>query len=145
MLLGIIDRRTLDLDILHPELPAEIVKAASEFASKSSGRLASDWLNNGPMSLVDLLPAAWQARVQLAFEGKAITLHTLGRVDLLKTKLFALCDRGTDLTDCIALAPSVEELRDASPWICEQDANTMWPEHVRVTLADLARRLGYAI
>jgi hypothetical protein len=91
------------------------------------------------------LPTGWQQRLQPAFEGRALILRTLGRSDLLKTKLFALCDRGTDLPDCVALAPTAAELDEAMPWLAEQDANTEWPEHVRATLADLKRRLGHGV
>jgi len=42
-------------------------------------------------------------RVQFVFRGEAIELHTQGRSDLLKAKVFALCDRGFDLPDCVAL------------------------------------------
>ena len=113
-LLGITDRQTRDFDILHPELPTEIAEAAREFAAHLRGEgveLADDWLNNGPMQLADVLPRGWRLR--------------LGRADLLKTKLFALCDRGTDLADCIAMAPTVVELKEAEPWLSEQDANPM--------------------
>lgn len=145
LLLGITQRRTLDLDILHPMLSVEVSAAASEFAQLQGGRLAADWLNNGPSELAACLPGGWEERVQLAFEGRVIRLMALGRGDLLCSKLFALCDRGTDLSDCLALAPSAEELREAQPWVCEQDGNPMWPDHVRDTLRDLARRLGHAV
>jgi hypothetical protein len=72
-------------------------------------------------------------------------LSTLGRPDLLKSKLFALCDRGTDLPDCLALAPTAEELADCVPWLEVRDGNELWPEHVRTTVADLARRLGHGV
>ncbi len=84
-------------------------------------------------------------RLQPAFSGHALHLQTLGRSDLLKTKLFALCDRGLDLPDCIALRPTAVELEDARPWVEEQDLNPDWPTHVRATFADLARRLGHGI
>ena len=76
--------------------------------------------------------------------GSALALTTLGRADLLKTKLFALCDRGTDLADCIAMAPSAAELEEAEPLLSEQDANPMWPDHARATLDDLRGRLDFA-
>lgn len=37
------------------------------------------------------------------------------------------------------------ELRKIVPWLEQQDANPQWPAHVRVTIANLARRLGYAL
>jgi hypothetical protein len=147
-LLGVIARPTRDFDILAPPLPADIVEAARVFAGEQRRRgvdLADDWLNNGPSQLGDVLPAGWQERVQHAFTGRALVLATLGRADLLKTKLFALCDRGTDLADCVALAPTLEELADAGPWVALQDANPDWPAHVSDTLDDLRRRLGHGL
>ena len=144
-LLGIISRPTRDCDILHPELPPEIIDAAKSFAALMSGEgetLDEDWLNNGPSSLTRLLPDGWLDRVRQVFEGASITLHTLGRLDLLRTKLFGLCDRGSDIGDCIALSPTAVELSDVLPWLQEQDAHPGWPAHVETTLADLARRLG---
>jgi hypothetical protein len=145
-LLGVTNRQTRDVDILHPELATEIMQAARGFAEQSrrSGvALADDWLNNGPIQLGEVLPAGWRLRVQPAFVGRALVLTALGRADLLKTKLFALCDRGTDLGDCIALAARANELDDAEPWLTKQDTNPLWPDHVRTTLDDLRRRLGH--
>ena len=147
-LLGVVSRETRDCDILHPELSEEVRAAAVEFAktSRAEGRkLDSDWLNNGPSSLVELLPEGWRGRLQLAFQGDALTLHALGRPDLLKTKLFAYCDRGTDLGDCLALAPTDAELQEALPWVQLQDAHPDWARHVAETLEDLGRRLGHGV
>ncbi len=107
--------------------------------------MADDWLNNGPMQLGDVLPLGWRDRVERIFEGRALVLSTLGRADLLKSKLFALCDRGTDLPDCVALAPTREELQVALPWLELQDGNVDWPAHVRATLDELSRRLGHGV
>lgn len=148
VLLGVIERQTRDVDVLHPELPNEIAVAAREFAlhQRSQGvDLGEHWLNNGPMQLADVLPAGWEARTQQIYTGTSLRLAAPGRADLLKTKLFALCDRGTDLADCIALAPDAAELNEAEPWLAEQDANPMWPDHVRSTLSDLRRRLRHGI
>lgn len=146
-LLGVTNRPTRDFDILHPELPNEIEAAARAFAAhlrEDGVEIADDWLNNGPMQLTDVLPSGWRLRVRAVFSGTALTLTTLGRADLLKTKLFALCDRGTDLADCIALAPTIEELEEAEP-LAEQDANPMWPDHVGATLKDLRGRLNHGV
>jgi hypothetical protein len=74
-----------------------------------------------------------------------LILRVLGRSDLLKSKLFSLCDRGTDLLDCVALAPTDEELGEAREWLAEQDAHPDWPEHVLRTLDDLQERLGHGL
>jgi hypothetical protein len=145
-LLEVITRETRDFDILAPALDPAVADAARAFAAmqRSLGvPLMDDWLNNGPMQLGDVLPAGWRLRVRVAYEGSAVRLDTLGRTDLLCTKLFALCDRGTDLGDCLALAPNAEEIAEATPWVAYQDANPDWPAHVAATLADLQRRLGH--
>lgn len=147
-LLGVISRPTRDCDILHPALPSEITKAAKDFAAlmaEEGEPLDEDWLNNGPSSLTDVLPAGWRSQLQAVFRGEAISLHTLGRLDLLRSKLFGLCDRGLDLGDCVALAPTAEELREVLPWLQQQDANPHWPAHVEEVLADLGRRLGHGV
>jgi hypothetical protein len=145
-LLGVVSRQTRDCDILHPELPPAVHDAARAFAAsrRSAGDpLSDDWLNNGPSTLGRALPAGWQDRTQPAFKGRALVLRCLGREDLLRSKLFALCDRGLDLEDCAALAPSAVEIEQIAPWLEGQDANPDWPAHVRATLADLGRRLGH--
>jgi hypothetical protein len=145
-LLGVIARQTRDCDILHPALPPEIVAASRGFAAEmtaAGGKLKEDWLNNGPASLAPLLPAGWELRLQEAFRGQVLVLRSLHRSDLLKSKLFALCDRGLDLPDCLALAPTAAEVAEAIAWLEPQDPHPGWPAHVRATLGDLARRLGH--
>lgn len=147
-LLGVVSRQTRDCDILHPALSPELVRSAREFAAhrRAEGNpLIDDWLNNGPASLADVLPTGWQERLQVVFQGSAITLRCLGRIDLLRSKLFALCDRGIDLVDCLALSPTAEELAEIAPWLEYQDANPDWPAHTRAVLDDLRRRLGHGV
>ena len=79
------------------------------------------------------------------FRGNAIELHTLGRSDLLKAKVFALCNRGFDLPDCLALRPTMKELAELLPWLEVRDLHPGWPAHVRATVADLGRRLGHGV
>lgn len=144
-LLGIIFRETRDCDIIDPVIPDKIQSLAKEFAEQvrlGGNILADDWLNNGPISMKDKLPSAWEKRLVPAFKGKALALYTLERQDLLKTKLQGLCDRGMDKADCIAMRPSKEELRAAIPWLKDQDGNPDWPKHVEGALADLAKDLG---
>jgi len=147
-LLGVVSRLTKDCDILHPEIPNEIAEASRTFAIEvraKGGTLQDNWLNNGPRSLASHLLPRWEERLQTVFAGTAIQLRCLGRKDLLCAKLFALCDRGIDLGDCIALAPNVNELENVLPWLEQQDANPDWPGHVRATIADLRRRLSHGI
>ena len=133
---------------MTPRLSEDIRTLAAEFAKecREAGEPLDDhWLNNGPADLLRTLPSDWQGRLQPAYEGKALRLKTLGRADLLKTKLFALCDRDIDLPDCLAMAPTPYELREAEPWVADQDAHPGWPQRVREVLASLERRLNDGI
>ena len=145
-LLGLTTRRTRDCDVLYPPLTEPILAAARAFAHQvraEGGALADDRLNNGHSSLADVLPAGWRHRTQEVCAGRAVTLRTLGRLDLLRSKLFALCDRGTDLGDCLALRPTAAEHDEIAPWLARQDAHPEWRAHTRATLADLRHRLGH--
>ena len=147
-LLGVTSRQTKDCDVLVPAIPAEVADAARRFAemARAGGDPLDDtWFNNGPASLANALPSGWRGRVRPMFAGRALTLHTLGRLDLLRSKLFALCDRGLDLPDCVALRPTSEELDEVLPWLVRQDANPDWPDHVRATIADLGERLDHGV
>jgi len=143
-LMGTVDRRTKDVDVLSPRLAPHMRELADQFAARQrsvDGTISEGWLNNGPASLLDVLPDDWPRSVRVIFQGEAVTLWTLGRLDLLWTKLFALCDRFEDLDDCIALAPTSEELTAARDRGAEQDGNPLWPQHVDDTLDLLERRL----
>jgi hypothetical protein len=147
-LLGVISRPTKDCDVLYPALSPAIAEAARAFAAevRAAGEVLTDnWLNNGPASLVPQLRAGWQDRLQPLLSAAALGLRTLGREDLLCSKLFALCDRGLDRDDCLALAPTRDELLSILPWLEQQDANPDWPAHARATLDDLARSLGHGL
>ena len=115
-LLGVIQRETRDLDLLEPDLPDELLVASRAFAEevrRQGDVLRDDWLNNGPASLCPLLPEGWRDRLQRVYAGEVIRVWSLGRPELLLSKLWALCDRGLDLADCLALAPTLEELGQA--------------------------------
>ncbi len=143
ILMEIVQRKTDDLDCLHPPIPATILAAVDEFAaSRPELTLRRDWFNNGPASLTRDLPPGWLDRTRPLFTGAALRFHTLGRLDLLRSKLFAYCDRQEDLDDCIALAPTHEELAEIEPWLSERDGNPLWPEHVRRSLNTLKQELS---
>ena len=147
-LMGIVIRPTRDCDVLDPPIPAELMAHAKAFAAQQRALgdpLADDWFNAEPASLTGVLPIGWRDRLIDAFSGRALRLRTLGRSDLLATKLFALCDRGTDRNDCLAFAPTSEELATAQLWLEQQDLHPDWPAHTRIVIADLAQRLGHGV
>ena len=133
-----------DLIILHPKIPKEIADASRSFASevRQKGKALGDaWLNYGPIPIINHLRPQWDERLQTAFVGSSIHLLCLSRSDILCAKLFILCDCGIGFSDCIALAPSVEDLDDLLPWLEQQHADPFWPEHVRTIFAYLETKL----
>lgn len=142
--MGLISRLTRDIDCIDPVIPDVIKQAALEFRENNPPlHLWENWLNNGPISLTDDLPNGWHERTIPIFEGNAISFRTLGRIDLLMTKRFALCDRQQDMDDCVALSPTSKELDQCLAWLYERDGNPYWPENVRLSLQKLAKEVGY--
>ena len=131
-ILRITSRFTSDVDCITPNLPKEIKEASSEFQKmRKDLKLIPDWLNNGPDQLVRELPDGWESRIVLGFKGESLTIYILGRPDLLKTKLFAFCDRtNPDYEDLLELKPTREELSDSILWVKDRDANPDWPANV---------------
>jgi len=145
IVMDVVDRQTKDVDCLDPVINDKIKKLSQEFAKDHPElKLMQEWLNNGPQTLKRDLPEDWITRIHPIYKGRALTLSTLGRIDLLRSKLFAYCDRQTDFDDCVALAPNEEELRTCYPWVVARDQNPLWPEHVLTSFKDLAEKgLGY--
>lgn len=147
-LLGVVSRYTRDCDILDPEIPVAVLTASQNFAKeqrRQGQNLRDDWLNNGPESLKKNLPVGWQKRLVRLYKGKAIYFSTLGRSNLIKTKLFAFCDRGTDRQDCLMFKPTHVELVEALEWVKDQDTNPDWPKYVSECFSSLAKELGYEL
>lgn len=146
VLMGVMDRDTIDVDILDPKIPPRVLGLAAEFhdkMEKDGTDMIEKWLNNGPDSLLDVLPKGWRSRLVPVFKGKALNLQTLGRLDLIKTKLFAYCDREEqDRFDLTKLAPTKEELIGCFEWVSYQEVNPMWPDHVRKKFISLSMDLG---
>jgi hypothetical protein len=133
--------------LLLPGMPVTASSAAAAHKDRRGGRDVQVFCIGytdtvyGPSHHADgLRPVPGRPRPR---PGRGRVLRSLHRADLLKSKLFALCDRGLDLPDCIALAPTPAELAEATTWLGPQDLNPEWPTHVRATLGDLARRLGH--
>ena len=70
-------------------------------------------------------------RIQKVYDGHCLTLWTLGRQDLIISKLYAACDRNADDSDdLLAMKPSAREIDAARDWIVYLDGNPDWPKHV---------------
>lgn len=144
-IMDIISRQTKDVDFLDPDIPIEIKKASEEFAIKNpSLKLDSkNWMNNGPKALVRDLPIGWRSDLKIIFEGRALQLWTLGRINLLRTKLYAYADREIDYNDCIALNPTAEELDLCFEWVLAGDTSDLWPKRVEFIFDKLKKDLKH--
>jgi len=142
-IMDVISRNTKDVDFLDPEIPSAIKNASIEFA-KNNPELKLDphnWINNGPQTLIKDLPLNWRTDLQIIFEGKSLKLLTLGRLNLLRTKLYAYADRDIDYNDCMALKPSLEELEICKDWVLKGDVSELWPDRVDFILKKLKKDL----
>lgn len=144
-ILDISNRKTKDVDCLDPEIPPEIKEASRKFAEQRVDlSLDENWLNNGPSTLKVDLPEGWRRRTETLFRGNALDLEVLGRTDLLKSKLFAYCDRTTpDFEDLKDLKPTAHELAGALDWVKERDAHANWSSHVETAFSILAKALKH--
>lgn len=144
-ILDISSRKTKDVDCLDPKIPSEIKKASQDFAiQRIDLELDINWLNNGPETLKTDLPRGWRLRTGSLYSGESLKLEVLGRDDLLKTKLFAYCDRTTpDFEDLKNLRPTVAELSQSIDWVKERDTHSNWPAHVEKAFLVLKNALGY--
>ena len=141
--MDVISRQTKDVDFLDPDIPEEIKKASENFAIKNPTLKLDpkNWMNNGPKTLINDLPKDWRNDLQKIYEGKSLTLWTLGRLNLLRTKLYAYADREIDYNDCIALNPTGLELDQCFAWVLKGDMSELWPERVEFIFKKLKKDL----
>ena len=141
IVMGIIDRQTRDVDVLEPEIDSLLSDIAVRIGKEFG--LSDKWLNNGPESLRRDLKPGWRTRTASIFKGKALEMRSLGREDLLATKLYAFCDREDDLEDVLKLKPTRTELANIFHWVLKRDASPKWPKRVRDCFSRLREKLKY--
>ncbi|MBI4924563.1 MAG: hypothetical protein HY843_01450 [Bdellovibrio sp.] len=139
--LRVITRATQDVDVLKPVIDDELKTAAKKVASTL--QLKEGWLNNGPALLANELPRNWELRCSEVFRGTHLKVHSIGRKDLIYSKLYAAADRMDDVNDLVALKPNMSELEDARLWVLERDASEIWPKIVDECLSMVKKKLGY--
>lgn len=137
--LGVVTRTTRDVDVVAlldegsivpaNELPDGLLAAARVVAADFG--LPSDWLNNGPASLVDFgLPPGLLERATHRAYGHALDVLFVSREDQIHFKLYAVVDQGAGkhLSDLEALAPSESELLQAARWTRRHDPSEGYRE-----------------
>jgi len=107
-----ISRATVDIDLIDPEIDSPLFKAAMIVGENNN--LSYGWLNSAATSFADELPPGWQERTRDHVKGKHLHVKTLGRTDLIFSKLHAAAERvEQDFDDLLALKPTKEELERA--------------------------------
>ena len=137
--LGWLSRKTRDVDVIIPELDPILIEAA-EAVGKNEG-LPPGWLNNGVAPFKNLLPKGWEVRSVGVFGGSHLSVKSLGRQDLIGTKLLGACDRGDDVSDLVRLPVTHEELEAAKAWVLNQDASDIWPKIVNECCMEILKQL----
>ena len=87
-------RATRDVDVIKPPFDNEMWVISAEAGEKFG--LTMGWLNTAGNIFSRNFPEGWEERTSEVFKGKALTVKTLGRVDLICTKFNAYCDRRLD-------------------------------------------------
>lgn len=95
--------------------------------------LNSDWLNLGPISLLDAgLPEGFLSRCRVERYG-GLLVYVADRFDLIHMKLFAAADQGPEskhMHDLVMLVPTSEELEFARGWCLTQDVSEPFAREV---------------
>jgi hypothetical protein len=156
---GLQSRTTRDIDVLGAwnapsmevvcieDFPDE-VKACFQRVIDNHPELTdmdARWINRGPSRLAKFgLPEGFEQRVSTVSVGSRLTLHLLGRDDLLSLKLYAAADdlgprQEIHYQDLKALSPTYDELDRAVAWV-----RTLPDfEQKRIELTNVVQRLGY--
>lgn len=153
------DRPTRDVDVLgqwneavldvtgietFPDEMAACIKRVVDNHPELAS-MGQNWINLGPRALVQAgLPDGFADRLHVLRIGNRLTLHLLGRQDLLALKLYAAADehgprQEIHFTDLKGLAPTFEELDWAVDWL-----RTLRDfEEKRPVVKYVIERLGY--
>ena len=65
----------------------------------------------------------------------------MSRLDLIRMKFWAACDRMDDIPDILTLRPTEEELADAESWVLQCDGSEVWPKIVKECRNEIERLL----
>lgn len=138
---GRVTRATRDVDVvafidgedLVGESPSSDALRRHVSAVALELRLNSDWLNLGPVSLLDVgLPQGFLSRCRVERFG-GLLVYVADRFDLIHMKLFAATDQGPEskhMQDLVMLGPTSDELESARAWCLTQDVSEPFAREV---------------
>ncbi len=143
---GWVPRTTHDVDVIAlggeagklapPRLPEALLRAVERVARDFN--LPEQWLNAS-------VGAQWRSGLPDGLGDdlewrtfRALRVGLAGRASLIALKLFAAADKGpasVHAQDLLVLAPTDEELTQASAWVLTQDIAPEWPRIVSEVVA----------
>ena len=142
--LAILERDASGRVSLHKSRPLPTVLLEQAKIVGDDFGLPADWLNPGPMDLLDAgLPAGFEERLHAVQYGPSLTVHFADRLDQICFKLYATVDQGPDsrhVGDLRALSPDPGEMETAARWALTQDPS----EGFRAVLPDCLSKLGFS-
>ncbi len=123
-----IERATVDIDVFLPRIDNKlkeiIFKMAKEF------QLNDLWINSTGYAFIKELPRDWENRTQIIYKGNYLIIKSLGRIDLIFTKILAELDRQEDLLDLEQLKPQKNELEFIKDDLIKLDDSKEWRSKV---------------
>ncbi|MGK5082429.1 DUF6036 family nucleotidyltransferase [Bdellovibrionota bacterium FG-1] len=127
-LLGLGNRKTGDIDMIAKVIDPALDRAIKRVAKKLGYPVG--WLNNKVNPIIDRLPSNWKTTVTKVFEGRNLTVYSLGRQNLINSKLHACVERRAfDYQDLLILKPDAVELAAGRRYCLKQkNANPIWIE-----------------
>lgn len=146
--LGLVDRVTRDVDVVALRVDGALASSdplpgpladAKDFVARDF-RVASDWLNPGPTSLLRFgLPEGFESRLTPRAYGDSLTVHYASRLDQIHFKLYAMVDQGPGRheADLRALRPTTDELLAAARWTRTHDPSPGFRSQLIAVLAHL--------
>ncbi|HLE01566.1 MAG TPA: DUF6036 family nucleotidyltransferase [Bdellovibrionota bacterium] len=143
ILMGVVSRGTSDVDVVAKKIPDAVLAAAKVVAKKLKCR--EDWLNNRVNPIIERLPVNWEDHLVTLFTGKAVTVKSISRQDLICAKLHAAVDRkGLDFSDVIDLKPTAAEIEVARQYCLKQAQTETYEVWVNGYVNLLKKDLGVA-
>lgn len=132
-----IARATVDIDVFAPRLDEVFKKVIKEVGEKN--QFNEHWINSTGKAFVKELPKGWQNRTFEIYKGSNLTVLSLGRIDLIFSKLLAELDRAEDLEDVKGLKPSISELDIVAEPLMALENNQAWKKKVSELISILKR------
>ncbi len=124
-----INRQTVDIDLIDPEIDSPLFKAAMAVGEKHG--LSYGWLNSSATAFASELPNGWEERTKLHIKAQNLKVKVLGRSDMIFSKLHAAAQRDkNDLDDLLSLKPSKAEINGAKKHLLSNNDSQLFKDRV---------------